>query len=525
MVKIQVNQKEKIKTSLILGFFFTSSYILSFLNWPNLPEYKITFFLNIIFTTIVYAIILYFFLFFSLKKNTFLIRHCLGIIILYQAVKILILSYGLQGIKLLFDIYDINFNHNTMFLYILSIILLYILAYKFFFKNFINYLRFIKIFTFVVFILSIFLIFNTQKLLNKNNSLNLINFLSNTQKNNFNKIFDRRVNVIIFDEADYDFIISNRKKLKLKNFNKIIEQSLSFHNAYPPGKDTAQSIPNFLMGEDGTGTFSYDRKLIYFKKKNKKEFFKYENTFFNFSEKKDFVAIVAGADRKIIYCNYLKIKLCRDISNDIPFKYINLDGFEFLYSAFNHLFKSYLFDTERLKTDYKLIQSLDMVNLKDHNVNINKNLDLLATKVLQNNNIEIAYIHYPYPHYPAHYAKEILGNNVDKDWYSINIMLMDKTIGNILKLINEKENKTMTIITSDHGLRYLKKEIKEIRRVPYIINLNYETKKEEVIEDFSTFHTKKIIQKFLNHKANNYSDIVNIIKNLPVVRHNRHSVD
>ena len=525
MDKNKIIQKEQVKLSLIIGFFFTSSYILSFLNLPNLPEYKITFFLNIIFTSIVYSVIIYFVLFLSFRKNIFLLRHFLGVMIFYQLVKILILSYGIQSIGTLFILNDINFGRNEMILYIFSIILFYTLAYKFFFKNFKNFLRFVTIFTIIIFVYSAFFIFNTQKLLNKNNSNNLINFSNSPKKNNFNNTFDRRVNIIIFDEADYDFITLNTKKLKLNNFNKLMEKSLSFTNAYPPGKDTAQSIPNLLMGEDGTGTFSYDRKLIYFKKKHEKKFFTYENTFLNLSKKKNNVGIVGGGNRKIIYCQYLKINLCNDISNEILFKYINLDGFEFVISIINSIFKSYLFDIERQKTDIILMKFLDMKKIKKDNINANKNLDTLATKLLQNKNLEIAYIHYPYPHYPDHYAKEIMGSNLKEDWYSLNIMLMDKTIGNILRLIDDKKIKTMTIITSDHGLRFLKKEIKEIRRVPYIININYDNKKLEFNKDFSTFHTKKIIQKFLNNEVNSYLDIANIAKNLPVIKHNKISTD
>lgn len=508
------NKKKLISISLLISFLFTSTYILSFLNWPNIPEYKFIFILNIFFSTSVYFIFIYLFLhYFYLKKKISFFYHSFGLLVHYIFYKIIILIYGIQSLKLFFESLQINFNTFNKIVFIIIIIISYWFFYKFFFKNFKNYLRFICTFSIITLVYCSFFIIQTNKL----TSLNYNN-LSEVKNPKIKSSSERKVNFIIFDEADYELLELNKYRLKLNNYIKFQNKSLDFTNAYSPGRDTAKSVPSLLMGVEGEADFKFDRKKIYLQKNNdnKKITFEFKNTIFNLAKEKDAVSIVAGADRKIIYCEYLKIKNCHDIASEMDFRLINFDGFEAIISIINNIFKPYMFDNERQKTDTFLIQFLAKKNSAEKNLRNNIKIDNLSFESLKRDDIEIAYIHYPYPHYPSNFADYLFTFENNLDWYEKNLILLDRTLGKIMEILNESKT-SMTIITSDHGLRSLDLNQENIRRVPFIVNFNNTSEKNIIYDKFYTFNSKKIIKKYLNNEINNYSDLIKLVSSLKSV--------
>jgi len=428
---------------------------------------------------------------------------------------------SLLSFLLIFDI-DIFTRFQRMCL-ILSLIILFIFVMKFINLYKFNFVRFINTYAFILLNIIIynFIIsdqfFPRSHILKKN-----IDFVK------VNKLPDRRVIFLIFDELDYELLINNEKDLK--NFSKLKDISTNFENTNAPGRDTANSISALLIGHNGIGKIGFKNSDYFFynkdsnvgaeKKHSFKKFINFENSFFSYASKNNTSLI---GSQILTYCIHIDVYNCTDSSkdmSDISFKYSFKSIRYILKKAMNYLpFKKFIISDESKKIHTNNKNLLKTYN-KISNKELPKNDRIInnAYSAISNTEQEIVFVHYPFPHPPSNYAEKIIRDvdtNLNFD-YKLNLELSDLVLGNIIKILkkNPNDQDILLIVSSDHGIRRsIYNRFQPSRKVPLIININTDNSKYVVNKKVSSFNIKELIGKFLNKEINNHDDIKTFFSN------------
>ena len=100
--------------------------------------------------------------------------------------------------------------------------------------------------------------------------------------------------------------------------------------------------------------------------------------------------------------------------------------------------------------------------------------------------------------------------------YLANLKFSDYILGKILEKlkINSISQEILLIVSSDHGVRSeIKYRAQQARKVPLIINIKNSTYSYTINKKISSFHTKKLIEKFLKKEINDSHEIIKLFNN------------
>ena len=516
-----VSNLKKIIFSLSISIIINSIYTFKFYNYPFHTELYVVFIINFFVGSAVFFISIYIFLYIFINKSGLifsLIRLFFYYLVFVYFIKSIILLMGFESLLSFLLIFDIDiFTRFQRMCLILSLIILFIFVMKCinFYKF--NFVRFINTYALILLTIIIynFIIsdqfFPRSHILKKN-----IDFVK------INKLPDRRVIFLIFDELDYELLIDNEKNLK--NFAKLKDISTNFENTNAPGRDTANSVSALLIGHNGIGKIGFKNSDYFFynkdssvgaeKKNNFKKFINFENSFFSYATKNNTSLI---GSQILTYCIHIDIYNCTDSSkdmSDISFKYLFKSIRYILKKAMNYLpFKKFIISDESKKIHMKNKNSLKTYN-KISNKELPKNDRIInnAYSAISNTEQEIVFVHFPFPHPPSNYAEKIIRDgdtNLNFD-YKLNLELSDLVLGNIIKVLkkNPNDQDILLIVSSDHGIRRsIYNRFQPSRKIPLIININTDNSKHVINEKVSSFNIKELIGKFLYKEINNHDDI------------------
>ena len=522
-----VSNIKKIIFSLSISIIINSVYTFKFYNYPFHTELYVVFIINFLVGSAVFFISIYIFLYIFINKSGLifsLIKLFFYYLVFVYFIKSVILLMGFESLLSFLLIFDIDiFTKFQRMCLILSLIILFIFVMKFINLYKFNFVRFINTYAFILLNIIIynFIIsdqfFPRSHILKKN-----IDFVK------VNKLPDRRVIFLIFDELDYELLINNEKDLK--NFSKLKDISTNFENTNAPGRDTANSISALLIGHNGIGKIGFKNSDYFFynkdsnvgaeKKNSFKKFINFENSFFSYASKNNTSLI---GSQILTYCIHIDIYNCTDSSkdmSDISFKYSFKSIRYILKKAMNYLpFKKFIISDESKKIHTNNKNLLKTYN-KISNKELPKNDRIInnAYSAISNTEQEIVFVHYPFPHPPSNYAEKIIRDvdtNLNFD-YKLNLELSDLVLGNIIKILkkNPNDQDILLIVSSDHGIRRsIYNRFQPSRKVPLIININTDNSKYVVNKKVSSFNIKELIGKFLNKEINNHDDIKTFFSN------------
>jgi len=504
---------EKILISLSVSLLIISYYPFKYFNYPFHTELYTVYIINLLVGIIFFSLSIYLYLIFFFYRPSLLfnfIKKIFFFFIFVLFVKSIVLLFGFKSLLSFFLVFDLDIHTKIqkilllLFLFIIFYITSHITKYYRF-----NFFKFINIFSSILLVTIIVNSVGNKKFFFKQHILDQnIKFIET------DKVPDRRVIFIIFDELDQNVLNENIKNLN--NFSNLKKNSINFENAYAPGRDTMNSISALLIGHDGTGKIGHDKDKYFFYGNSFKKYIDYQSSIFSKTPKDN--ATLIGS-QVITYCIYIDINNCSDSTKDIAD--VTLNKYFTTINNFFYLLSS-PFRRETIPSEDIKIDKTKSTILKKKYDRILKNEQRKYDRIIKNafsaiENIEqeIVFVHFPFPHPPSIYAQKFFdksNNNLDYS-YLTNLKFSDYILGQILEKlkINSIKQEILLIVSSDHGVRSeIKYRAQQAAKIPLIINIRNNNNNYTINKKISTFHTKELIQKFLTKEINDSFEIIKL---------------
>lgn len=304
-----------------------------------------------------------------------------------------------------------------------------------------------------------------------------------------------RVVWLIFDEWDLRMSFLKRpESVSLPAFDSLIDQSIFVPNSFPPANRTAVSTTSLILQKlvrVASPPMELERRFYFQGEEKEIDLLESENIFKKVRAR-GIKTAVSGAWMQ--YCSQFENAL--DECYRFSYHAFDYDENPFLVigQVFSHLFVR---DAET---------ELQIARLRNTN-RFGKNL-------LNNPIYGLVYIHFPVPHPPWIYDRNlgIITNSKKQEpsGYLDNLALADKTLAENLEIIDNLPN-TALIVSADHSWRMSTNyDGEHDLRVPFLLRLP-ERKKKEVNVRFETIRTGEIVEKLLSGEIRNSEDAIAFI--------------
>ncbi|MGB9106581.1 MAG: sulfatase-like hydrolase/transferase [Terriglobales bacterium] len=264
-----------------------------------------------------------------------------------------------------------------------------------------------------------------------------------------------RVLWLILDELDYKAAFESRPPgLNLPVLDSLRTQSVFATHAYPPSTMTIASIPALLSGRRITRSKGSGRKLTI--------------TFENGTRGLDWSQqpnVFSEAHARGVHTAML--------GWFIPYCRIHDGAFDFC----EWYAKDGLLETHGLiATMLNQIHALSPLAVRTHHIEVFERMLQQATSLARDPRMGLVVIHLPVPHEPGIYdwrRNRFTHFAATADWYFGNLVLVDRTLGNLRRAMQEAGtwDKTAVMITSDHYWRTSQFPGKRDQRVPLLVKL------------------------------------------------------
>jgi hypothetical protein len=331
---------------------------------------------------------------------------------------------------------------------------------------------------------------------------NSIAFQDSDQTGSAGSPIKSRVIWIIFDELEYKTTFENRPDdVKMPELERFRKETFSATKAVSPAYQTLEAIPSLLTGksvETATPQGKNELVLQFAKQSEKVDLSKTANVFSDVREMGGETAAVGW------YHAY-----CRVLGKSLSF--CEWESFDF-----GNDFKSDTFLQSIRRDLYNLAISVPLAvrylkTLEENNYSDRHQRMLAATfKSVTNPEIDLAFIHLPFPHNPYHYSRKADKFTGSGD-YLDNLVLTDRVFGEIRSKL-EKDNlwdQSAIIVSSDHHWRLdqLKFSLTpdelalsqgiEDKRIPFMVKLAGQTEALEYDQPFNTVITRAMIREIM----------------------------
>ena len=264
-----------------------------------------------------------------------------------------------------------------------------------------------------------------------------------------------RVLWLIFDELDYKAVFESRPpELSLPVLDSLRTQSVFATHAYPPTTLTIASIPALLSG----------RRITRSKGSGKELTITFEN---------ETRSLVWGKQPNVFSEAHARGVHTAMLGWFIPYCRIHDGGFDFC----EWYAKDGLLETRGLiATMLSQIRALSPLAVRTHHIEVFERMLQQAMSLARDPRMELVVIHLPVPHEPGIYdwrMNRFTYFAATADWYFGNLVLVDRTLGNLRRAMQEAGtwDKTAVIITSDHYWRTSQFPGKRDQRVPLLVKL------------------------------------------------------
>lgn len=341
---------------------------------------------------------------------------------------------------------------------------------------------------------------NLQKLKNKKNNPN------------------RKVLLIIFDEADYQIINENLNSLN--NISALSKRSFFPNNMYSPAINTINSVPSMLTNIPTAGNIfkknkililNNDKNLIEFNLKNS-IFGKLSSSNYNYkilSSMLDYCTMLE-LDRNCDAKKFKELKSKNNIFKGVESTFTIIKKFRLFLKIHNNnnFLETNIKKIRNLKAPYKLVKDLDGHGL----ITFDK-----FSKLVNDKNIDFLFLHLSLPHMPSNYAQEIFNINTPKDIraYTLNLKLLNIVIKKIFEIYEKSEfyENSLIILTGDHWARDKDIEQKTEYPVFFISKIFNDNNNILYNSNISLVNLPNFIINFFNGEINKNVDIKNFFQN------------
>jgi hypothetical protein len=253
----------------------------------------------------------------------------------------------------------------------------------------------------------------------------------------------RRIVWLLFDEMSYDQLFDHRQNgLAMPNFDRLRAQSVSFSDVTPDGYYTEEVLPSLLLGQPVVEIRSNEVGDLILRNASGSPWkaFDPEATLFADAQRMQLTSGLVGSYNP--YCRLLPHQLNECWMQLLLFK-DHLSGEKptmanVLAPAYASVARIFHWPLEHTPTDEEKFKSLTSA----------------ATGLIDNENINFAFVHLPVPHPPGIYKRAPArfgpgGSYID------NMALADKTLGIVEAALamTASASETTVIVSSDHSWR------------------------------------------------------------------------
>ncbi len=313
----------------------------------------------------------------------------------------------------------------------------------------------------------------------------------------------RRVIWIIFDELDYGESLGAAAPWVMRtlpNLLKMQDRGASATRAFPPARDTQESVSALLMGTPPDGSVIDAVGGLHLNVKNARtRSFTQANTVFAQIPGGPAAGAILGYYHP--YCRILpSVGLCKS----------------YYFGDAGRWFDGLLFFGESLDALLRWLPGVTaaipafLLDLFDPMYRISDGEIRRLPEFLSQTDKSLVFIHLNVPHYPATYTQRVLAlppTAHDREAYEQNLLLTDRIVGEIASLLRPNpDQETLLILSSDHWHRI--NSLNKTRPIPFIAWHVGETRGERITQPISTVNTSKLILDFLGGTVTTQADIV-----------------
>ncbi|NLY75099.1 MAG: sulfatase-like hydrolase/transferase [Firmicutes bacterium] len=296
-----------------------------------------------------------------------------------------------------------------------------------------------------------------------------------------------RVLWLLFDRFDYQIAFVDRPDhLKMPAFDRLLQQSLSAENAYPPGMETITSLPALIDGKivsevciDGPDKL----KIIYQGS---------EETVYWGSQPNLFTKARALEMNTALVGEYLP--------------YSRIIGKDLTFCDWTQYYNQYTSSGSVFANVYQQLRML-CIGPARHHVQMKESyyhIQNLTKELVSKPEYNLIMIHNPIPHPPYFYKEHFWGKG-GLTAYIHALELVDYTVAEIRQLMEEQGtwDNTTVIISADHGIE---------SKVPFIIKLANQTQPVIYEPAFNTVITQEIILAILRKDITTPEQLVTFLR-------------
>ncbi len=256
-----------------------------------------------------------------------------------------------------------------------------------------------------------------------------------------------RVIWILLDELSYDQVYDHRQPdVKLPHFDELKRDSVVFSDVQPAGYYTDLIVPSLFIGREVDAIRSSLRRDLYMHVAGKPRWepFNEQDTVFAEAKRLGWTTGVAGWFNP--YCHILQ-----GVLDSCYWQAIIPFPREF--HGQRTILGGMAFPLDSVFSRFRASESRPDVVLQAH-VQEYEDIDAAANALIRNESIHFVFLHFPVPHPEGIYNRRtnVLGS---RGTYLDNLVLADKTIGNLLDVIRGTASapQTIVIVSSDHSWR------------------------------------------------------------------------
>lgn len=303
-----------------------------------------------------------------------------------------------------------------------------------------------------------------------------------------------RVLWLIFDGFDYRIaFVDKPSRLKLPEFDKLRQQALESHNAYPPGNSTRNSIPALIDGKLITKADIGDYDKLFITYQGSYESMNWGSQPNVFSKAQELEINTALVGEYLPYPRFIRKNLS--------------------FSDWYQFYPQYTSSGSILANMRQQIKML-LIGPARHYVqrkNAYFEVQNQTRKLVSNPDYNLVMIHNPIPHSPYFYNQP-WWDYESQEGYLNALKLVDSSLAEIREIMEKHGiwDKTNIIVSADHGNPYFDGKLD--RRVPFIVKLAHQ--KEPVVYEpgFNTVITQDLILAIFQGDVVSPDDLIRFLR-------------
>lgn len=329
-----------------------------------------------------------------------------------------------------------------------------------------------------------------------------------------NEDVDRvRVVWMVFDELDYDRIFEERiPGLRLGEFDRLREMSLSATRADAPTDDTVNSTATLIAGEtilSAEPNADADLDTLFYSQTELIPWSEYPNLF---TRVRDLRLNAAAAGWFQPYC-----RLFGHLLTDCHWEPYMRTGEEMSFAR--RVLVQWLLFARTLpgagnffRNDPLRLNLLPTRIVWQSHAAKYRRIMAAAKSYVTNPNLDLVYLHWPIPHGPSIYdwrTGEFTSSPSAPDWFDGNLALVDRALGELRRDMEQAGlwDRTVLIVSGDHPLRYdsgpLLYTSPEGAHVPFLVRFPGDERAAQYTAPLPTIITHDLILAILNGEISN----------------------